>query len=162
MTKRTFRDANGKNCTVCDTDKAYEEFYRNAGTSDGRQSSCKICHALYTIAYQRRARMPDHQIGRSPNSPGVNKHSSPRNRMSRHQISRKQYDEAGEIHACEICGTSFGAAHTDHDHVTGQWRGMLCSKCNTGLGKLGDSLEGLERASYYLVKRLDVLSLLSS
>jgi hypothetical protein len=38
----------------------------------------------------------------------------------------------------------------DHDHVTGKFRGWLCSNCNTGLGKLGDDIAGLERAIAYL------------
>lgn len=38
----------------------------------------------------------------------------------------------------------------DHCHETGEFRGWLCKKCNTGLGNLGDNLESLERAVTYL------------
>ena len=38
----------------------------------------------------------------------------------------------------------------DHDHVTGEFRGWICYGCNTGLGKLGDTIEGLEKAIAYL------------
>lgn len=38
----------------------------------------------------------------------------------------------------------------DHDHITGQVRGLLCSNCNKGLGFLGDSVLGLMRAVDYL------------
>ena len=41
-------------------------------------------------------------------------------------------------------------ANIDHDHETGEVRGILCTGCNTGLGHLGDSIKGLERALYYL------------
>ena len=40
----------------------------------------------------------------------------------------------------------------DHDHDTGLIRGLLCSLCNTGIGKLGDNIEGLMRALNYLEK----------
>lgn len=38
----------------------------------------------------------------------------------------------------------------DHDHKTNKIRGILCSGCNTGLGHLGDNIEGLKKALYYL------------
>ena len=53
--------------------------------------------------------------------------------------------------ACECCGkTDRKALSLDHCHETGTFRGWLCSACNLGLGKLGDSLEALERAIAYL------------
>jgi len=38
----------------------------------------------------------------------------------------------------------------DHDHNTLAVRGLLCSTCNTGIGKLRDSIEILEAAILYL------------
>lgn len=50
---------------------------------------------------------------------------------------------------CPICLTA-GPLVLDHDHETGAGRGWLCSTCNSGLGKLGDTIEGLQRAIVYL------------
>ena len=54
--------------------------------------------------------------------------------------------------ACAICRTSPGSGvlHVDHDHDTEAIRGLLCGKCNKGIGLLGDSVEGVERALKYL------------
>jgi hypothetical protein len=38
----------------------------------------------------------------------------------------------------------------DHDHRTNMFRGWLCRECNSGLGFLGDNLEGVGRAFQYL------------
>ncbi len=55
---------------------------------------------------------------------------------------------------CECCAglpngnTAF--LHLDHCHVTGRFRGWLCSSCNTGIGQLGDNLDGVYKALFYL------------
>jgi Recombination endonuclease VII len=56
---------------------------------------------------------------------------------------------------CEICAwprMEGKPLHLDHDHVTGQFRGWLCNKCNVGIGMLGDDLASLRRAVAYLEK----------
>lgn len=55
---------------------------------------------------------------------------------------------------CECCGREqIGKSlAADHDHANGRFRGWLCSSCNLGLGKLGDTLDGVERARAYLLR----------
>lgn len=54
---------------------------------------------------------------------------------------------------CECCnrlpGRS-GRLELDHNHETGAFRGWLCHRCNLGLGNLGDTKHGLQRALEYL------------
>ena len=38
----------------------------------------------------------------------------------------------------------------DHIHGTTIFRGWVCSKCNTGIGSLGDTLKGVLQAAIYL------------
>jgi hypothetical protein len=62
---------------------------------------------------------------------------------------------ASQHGACAICGYESRDGkrlRVDHCHETGQIRGLLCSTCNTGLGGLGDSIEGVKRALDYLIR----------
>lgn len=57
---------------------------------------------------------------------------------------------------CQICETPMThgkgpkSVNMDHCHQTNTFRGWLCRECNTGLGKLGDNIHGLEKAVLYL------------
>lgn len=54
--------------------------------------------------------------------------------------------------ACENCQQPQQGQllHLDHCHETGVFRGWLCFGCNTGLGKLGDNVAGIQQAMNYL------------
>lgn len=54
---------------------------------------------------------------------------------------------------CELCGgmnLNGRALSLDHCHVTGVFRGWLCSNCNTAIGLLQDNPVLLERAADYV------------
>lgn len=56
---------------------------------------------------------------------------------------------------CECCGaegSDLVRLCCDHDHLTGEVRGVLCTKCNTGIGSLGDSVAGVQLALDYLLR----------
>ena len=58
--------------------------------------------------------------------------------------------------ACYICRYSFGQKtgdmKVDHDHDTGEVRGLLCDLCNRGLGMFRDNTTNLNRAISYLAR----------
>lgn len=55
---------------------------------------------------------------------------------------------------CDICGGNpdgrWKELSIDHCHSTGQFRGMLCTDCNTGIGKFKDDPELIRRAANYV------------
>lgn len=54
--------------------------------------------------------------------------------------------------ACGICEVPFigHPPNIDHDHVTGEVRGILCNYCNRALGRLVDKPGRLDRVMAYL------------
>jgi hypothetical protein len=52
---------------------------------------------------------------------------------------------------CPICTVELDrSAHADHDHSTNKPRGVLCARCNKGLGHFGDDVVRLKAAITYL------------
>jgi len=63
---------------------------------------------------------------------------------------------------CAICGQEetriqhngkISALAVDHNHVTGQIRGLLCSGCNVSLGRFKDNPKFLQNALNYLLRK---------
>lgn len=71
-------------------------------------------------------------------------------------ITPEEYNEIlrSQGNKCAICGMTPEEngknLSVDHDHKTGKVRGLLCHKCNTGLGALGDYLDILWSTVTYL------------
>jgi len=70
-------------------------------------------------------------------------------------ITTSEYESmsAAQQGLCAICGKPEKPNKrlaVDHCHKSGVVRGLLCSLCNTAIGKLGDSPELLRRAIAYL------------
>ena len=53
--------------------------------------------------------------------------------------------------SCDICNKNKSLC-LDHCRKTKKFRGWLCTECNTGLGKLGDNIDGIVRTLNYLLK----------
>ena len=76
-----------------------------------------------------------------------------RNKISNAQLEFFELRASGR---CEICGTAPEPKRKlslDHNHVTGNLRGLLCRYCNLGLGAFKDDPLLLLGAIEYLSKR---------
>lgn len=94
-----------------------------------------------------------------PNWRGEHRASERRRRYASLGVTEAWYDAklAEQGGGCAICGTTDPgqgreAFALDHNHVTGEPRGLLCLKCNRALGLLGDDFENLIAAARYLLR----------
>jgi hypothetical protein len=79
-------------------------------------------------------------------------------------LTREEFTAAGEERGwkCDICRQvplpdsrrvmldELPYLEVDHDHESGQRRGLLCGNCNKGIGLLGDNPELLRQAAVYV------------
>lgn len=124
-----------KRCPMCRRVKALDDFPRNRSTKDGRATYCKPCHN------QRMKDTSERLYGGHANFLLQRRYG-----LSADDISELVRHQGG---TCAICRIK-PAVHVDHDHATGQVRGILCFACNRGLGKVGDSVEVLRAMIAYL------------
>lgn len=77
----------------------------------------------------------------------------------RYGITLAEFNEKlkQQENGCAICGSVNGKANkrndrltVDHNHATGELRGILCHRCNWGLGQFDDDTELLVKAIEYL------------
>lgn len=123
-----------KACTKCQVKKALASFALDKRQKMGRRPRCKRCEST-----MRR------QTGEG-----------------RHARCCESYGITAAIYAemlakqgggCAICGNTCKTGRRlaiDHNHETGQVRGLLCSKCNRGLGMFDDRQDLLRRSVGYL------------
>jgi Recombination endonuclease VII len=75
-----------------------------------------------------------------------------RRRARMYGLSLQQFKElsARQNHACAICKASDRFLVIDHCHATGKVRGLLCGRCNVGLGYYCDDPQLMRTAMAYL------------
>lgn len=74
--------------------------------------------------------------------------------FSKYGMTNEDYENMYEDQdgRCAICkNRSIKKLVVDHDHTNGKVRGLLCNKCNVGIGLLQDSPELLEIARIYIL-----------
>lgn len=147
-----------KRCPECGESKSLEEFYRSKNASDGDSGYCKPC----SLSRQRewRAKDADHLKAYERSRPKVDYETRRAAQLRREygiepqDFDRMVSDQGGRCAVCDeqpepIRGRRIGL-FVDHCHDTGEVRGLLCSRCNTGIGQMRDDPRIMRAAIAYV------------
>ncbi len=126
-----------------------------------RVTECPMCLVEVTIPNSRPDATRRKYCDPCKNHP---MHYEYRQQIYKHGITIQQCDELYAITNCECCDRELTAGggpgiagasqrNIDHCHDTGKIRGILCWECNSGIGKLGDTVAGLQNAINYLERK---------
>lgn len=133
-----------KKCNKCGIDKPLDMFSKDRSRPTGLKHYCKTCIREWTNA-------------RSPQRRAEVYHNSWKNKLKNYYgITIECYNEmfveqAGQCKICRIHQSELKEKlHVDHCHDTKIVRGLLCGRCNRGIGMFKDSIELLEKAIKYL------------
>lgn len=159
-----------KQCKVCQKELPDEKFGTSYHTlSDGvrkgyKDSTCMVCRRQKHL--ENPAKRDVHRSGQSnwyKNNPDKAKNQ----RLKKYGITIDDYNFLREQQGfcCAICnrheeqveqGMAVKTSHSlciDHCHTTGKIRGLLCTNCNTLIGKSKDNIAVLESAIKYLKEK---------
>jgi hypothetical protein len=150
--------ATHKVCRDCGVSKAIDEFRTNSKTTNYRRPECRVCQNQQTVMYHKR-RVAEDPDGYAAHRDAVTHRSWLKQKYG---ITPEDYETMliNQSYACAICqerethrkGSSRFAV--DHDHITGEVRGLLCDGCNVGLGRFKDDPMLLQSATQYLTNHL--------
>lgn len=76
--------------------------------------------------------------------------------VNRYGVERDEALALSLIKACQSCGGQSVDArglHVDHDHDSGNVRGVLCDRCNKALGLLDDDSDKIMALATYIKER---------
>lgn len=144
-----------KRCSRCGRTLPLTAFYKNRSRRDGVCTYCIECKGQYSRELY--AKDP-YKFDRQRTAYRASEHGKTRKRrslfMRKYNLTLEQHKQLylDQNGCCALCGdsTSYDKIDTDHSHQTGKVRGLLCHRCNTGIGFLGDTFEGVMRAAEYL------------
>jgi hypothetical protein len=128
-------------CTGCNQDKLEDCFSKKKSSNSGYQSRCKECQNNY-LSKTWYPKNKDKHILNTRDWKSNNKDREVSYSLNISIIEAKKLIEKGKT-SCDICGSNKNLNY-DHCHKTNLARGVLCTKCNMLLGKLGDNLESVK------------------
>lgn len=134
--------------------KNLTEFNKNSETADGYRYTCKLCRkngVLTNPDISKAMRFSTRQYSTRKSRAGLDPILAKRAQKYNITVEHLESLIKSQAGLCACCSKELGDKYCiDHCHTTGAVRGLLCYPCNTGIGMLGDNVEGLRAALQYL------------
>lgn len=149
-----------RKCCDCGQIKPLNEFKIDRKMYLGRSGQCKECHNEKAKSYWKseRGKAAKRQFTerRKAHWEQVSIAERDKSLKRRFGIGLPEYNllKTEQRELCAICEQHAGikTLHVDHDHISGQVRGLLCRNCNVAIGLFHEDVECLRRAIEYLEK----------
>jgi hypothetical protein len=132
-----------KICSKCSENKPLSEYHKRSNRPCGVRSQCKMCYKDYPVTMKRRdGYMREYDLNKSY-------------KITVDEYNKMFLKQKGCCAICNININEINKAHkknlcVDHNHITKKIRGLLCDKCNRGLGLFCDDNNLLLKAINYL------------
>jgi len=161
-----------KLCTKCDEEKPLSDFHNHDEGKLGLRSNCKECEAKWAKRYYKKHQKKirklaktytkTHKKERKDYREKNKKKNKDRELQLKYKITLKEYQllSKNQKNRCSICGNKETAIEprtnkirglaVDHNHETGKVRGLLCGKCNRGIGFFQENINFLQKTIDYL------------
>lgn len=152
-------------CSGCNTIKVITDFVKDKYDKTGYTYRCKICRSIKQKEWVKNNKEKVRILNLKNREKRKIYYSSPEGIESSRRahlkrmfnLTLEEFNQKLEEqnYRCALCeGTETRDKHkvfaVDHDHSNGKIRGLLCWKCNSGLGLFNDNTILLEKAINYL------------
>lgn len=129
-----------RTCTKCKRIRKAKHFYKRPNTSTGLHSWCiDCCKTAVSAATKKRREDPNYRLAES---------------LKKYGLTVDEYHSilASQKGRCYVClkKPEDKRLVVDHNHDTGEVRGLLCHRCNSALGMLSDMAWRVRRLYHYL------------
>lgn len=147
-----------KKCTKCKDAKPISEFHYRKDKERYRYQ-CKLCTNKATQEYYKKRSEFRKQRSKeryADNKLGYKDTHYNSKLLKTYGISLEDKNKMleNQDYSCKICGIEESSLNkrmaVDHCHTTGKVRGLLCDRCNRGIGWFDDNPELLRKAAEYL------------
>lgn len=152
-----------KKCRYCKIDLSYDLFAKNKSTKDGLSYYCKKCCVKKTKESRAREKTINPITGKTEYKKKYNEYPVNSKEYLRNVFLKRKYNITLKLYnqmlieqdnKCAICARHSDelpkSLDVDHDHITGKVRGLLCGKCNMGIGYFQDNINLINKASAYI------------